>query len=84
MAAAGTRSNPLYGLNTHGGALSIETRDGRNSPGVTMLGSWGQYGRANAQVSAGGAWDNGVDAFLTGNLFRERGWRDDSSSRIHS
>ncbi|MDP8991381.1 MAG: Plug and carboxypeptidase regulatory-like domain-containing protein, partial [Acidobacteriota bacterium] len=28
-------SNPLFGLNTLGGAISIETKDGRNAPGTT-------------------------------------------------
>jgi outer membrane receptor protein involved in Fe transport len=29
-------SNPLFGLNTLGGALSIETKDGRTNPGTTL------------------------------------------------
>ncbi len=75
-------SNPLFGLNTLGGALSIQTKDGRSNPGTTLLGFYGQYNRASLQFESGGAWDNGVDAYATGNLFREDGWRDDSPSRI--
>ena len=29
-------SNPLFGLNTLGGALSIQTKDGRSQPGTTV------------------------------------------------
>ena len=75
-------SNPLFGLNTLGGALSIQTKDGRSNPGTTLLGFYGQYNRASLQFESGGAWDNGVDAYATGNLFREDGWRDDSPSRV--
>ncbi len=75
-------SNPLFGLNTLGGALSIQTKDGRSNPGTTLLGFYGQHNRASLQFESGGAWDNGVDAYATGNLFREDGWRDDSPSRI--
>ena len=32
-------SNPLFGLNTLGGALSIQTKDGRNSPGTKIAGN---------------------------------------------
>src|SRR4029078_7241200 len=31
-------SNPLFGLNTLGGALSIQTKDGRGHPGATLQG----------------------------------------------
>ena len=75
-------SNPLFGLNTLGGALSIQTKDGLSNPGTTVQGFYGQYNRASLQFESGGAWDNGVDAFATGNLFREDGWREDSPSRI--
>jgi hypothetical protein len=29
-------SNPMFGLNTLGGAVSIGTKDGRSQPGTTM------------------------------------------------
>jgi outer membrane receptor protein involved in Fe transport len=75
-------SNPLFGLNTLGGALSIQTKDGRSNPGTTLLGFYGQNNRASLQFESGSAWSNGVDAYATGNLFREDGWRDDSPSRV--
>ena len=75
-------SNPLFGLNTLGGALSMETKTGRSNPGTVLQGTYGQYGRASLLFESGAAWDNGIDVYATGNLFREDGWRDDSPSRI--
>ena len=75
-------SNPLFGLNTLGGALSIETKSGVTAPGTNVLAYYGQYNRATVQFQSGAAWENGVDAFATGNLFSEDGWRNDSPSRI--
>ncbi len=75
-------SNPLFGLNTLGGALSIETKDGRSNPGTVVQGTYGQYGRASLLFESGASWDSGIDAYATGNLFREDGWRDESPSRI--
>jgi outer membrane receptor protein involved in Fe transport len=78
-------SNPLFGLNTLGGALSIQTKSGLTAPGTNVLAYYGQYNRASVQFQSGAAWlsgDTGFDAFATGNLFSEDGWRDDSPSRI--
>jgi outer membrane receptor protein involved in Fe transport len=38
-------SNPLFGLNTLGGAISIDTKDGHNHPGTTLQLSGGSFGR---------------------------------------
>ncbi len=75
-------SNPLFGLNTLGGALSMETKDGRSNPGTVLQGTYGQYGRESVLFESGAAWDNGIDVYATGTLFREDGWRDDSPSRV--
>ncbi|MFO1412886.1 MAG: TonB-dependent receptor [Burkholderiales bacterium] len=75
-------SNPLFGLNTLGGALAIQTKSGLSNPGTSVLAYGGQYGRASLQFQSGGAWDNGADLYAAGNLFREDGWRDYGSSRV--
>ncbi|MFO1304356.1 MAG: TonB-dependent receptor [Burkholderiales bacterium] len=75
-------SNPLFGLNTLGGALSIETKSGLTAPGTNVLAYYGQYNRASVQFQSGWSWSNGVDFFATGNLFSEDGWREDSPSRV--
>src|SRR4029077_3785410 len=48
-------SNPLFGLNTLGGALSIETKDGNTKPGTLLTLSGGSYGRKNVEFEHGGS-----------------------------
>ena len=75
-------SNPLYGLNTLGGAISIKTKSGFDSPGVSAQILKGSYGRDQLVGSAG--WNNGtVAAFGAVNLFMEDGWRDNSPSKVN-
>src|SRR6185436_16356172 len=38
-------SNPLFGLNTLGGALNVQTQDGINSPGTEVQLLGGEYQR---------------------------------------
>src|SRR5215470_13672449 len=74
-------SNPVFGLNTLGGALSVNTKSGRSYPGgaVTLLGgSWDTY---NGSAEYGGAKDN-FDYYIYGNYFSTQGWRDYSPSTI--
>ena len=72
-------SNPLFGLNTLGGALSIQTKDGRNARGTTVQLTYGSDTRGSVEFEHGGRHStNGVDWYVTGNLFTEDGWRDDS------
>jgi len=74
-------SNPLFGLNTLGGALSIQTKDGRSSPGGAMQFSTGSWGRNIGEFEYGGVTqDNSIDYFLAGTWFNEDGWRDHSKS----
>ena len=76
-------SNPLFGLNTLGGALSIQTKDGRNYPGSVVQAMVGSYGRNATELTHGGFNDDkGIDWFFTGNLFRDNGWRTDSPSNV--
>jgi len=75
-------ANPLFGLNTLGGALAIETKDGRRNPGTAIEATVGSFGRTSIGVEHGGQNDKGLDWFLTGQAYRESGWRDASPSRI--
>lgn len=72
-------SNPLFGLNTLGGALSVQTKNGFDDAGTELELSAGSFGRVNASVSTGGSQGN-VSYFLTGSRFEEDGWRDFSPS----
>lgn len=72
-------SNPLFGLNTLGGALSIQTKNGSTHPGTQAEIQAGSFGRKMAQIETGGEKDN-INYFVTGSLFDEDGWRDFSPS----
>lgn len=76
-------SNPLFGLNTLGGALAIQSKDGLHNPGTTVQVMGGSWGRAAAEFETGGSdKDSGWNWFVTGNRFHERGWRVDSPSDV--
>jgi outer membrane receptor protein involved in Fe transport len=74
-------SNPLYGLNTLGGAISIQTKDGLNNRGEELELSGGSFGRGNVEFQHGGQ-ARGFNWFLAGNLAFEDGWRADSPSNV--
>ena len=73
-------SNPLFGLNTLGGALSIRTKDGRTAPGMSAQLSGGSYNRYQGEVEIGGKAENGVHWYATANHFTDHGWRENSPS----
>ena len=75
-------SDPLYGLNTLGGALSVETKDGLSHPGTSLQGTGGRFGRRAVEFEHGGANAHGWDWYVGGNLYREDGWRQDSPSEV--
>lgn len=74
-------SNPLFGLNTLGGALSIYTKSGRDHPGGGVELSGGSFGRRTLQFEQGGA-SEAWDYFATANVSKERGWAQHNPSRI--
>ncbi|HNV88129.1 MAG TPA: TonB-dependent receptor [Methylotenera sp.] len=75
-------SNPVFGLNTLGGALSVNTKSGRTDPGGAMELSGGSWGRINGNAEFGGVTANGVDFFVAANALHEQGWRDASPSDV--
>lgn len=75
-------SNPLFGLNTLGGALSILTKDGVHNPGTSVQGYYGSNARWSIEFEQGGSKDSGLNWYFTGNYFAEDGWRDDSPSQV--
>jgi outer membrane receptor protein involved in Fe transport len=74
-------SNPVFGLNTLGGAISIRTKSGHDDPGTQFDASGGSFGRRSFEGETGGALGN-FDYFLTGSFFDETGWRQNSPSRV--
>ncbi|HLU05007.1 MAG TPA: TonB-dependent receptor [Woeseiaceae bacterium] len=72
-------ANPLFGLNTLGGALVVDMKDGFNSEGHHLELKGGSFGRAVVSAETGGNIDNFA---WYGNVqyFDEDGWRDVSPS----
>jgi Fe(3+) dicitrate transport protein len=75
-------SNPIFGLNTLGGAFAMKTKDGFNNAGVDADVLTGSFGRKQLQVEGG--WNNGtIGLFAAGNFFMEDGWRKNSPSKVN-
>jgi outer membrane receptor protein involved in Fe transport len=75
-------SNPLFGLNTLGGAVSIETKDGRRRPGTSVDVSGGSFGRRWLEFEHGGINSKGFHWYVAGNVLDESGWRVASPSDL--
>jgi outer membrane receptor protein involved in Fe transport len=75
-------SNPIFGLNTLGGALSMRTKSGHDDPGTEIEVIGGSFGRRSLEATTGGELGN-FDYFLTGTYFDETGWREFSPTRVY-
>jgi outer membrane receptor protein involved in Fe transport len=76
-------SNPVYGLNTLGGAIAIQTKSGRLNQGAAIEASAGSWGRKNVSAEYGGvSKDGSVDYFFGVNYLDEDGWRKYSPSTV--
>lgn len=74
-------SNPLFGLNTLGGAISLDTKTGFTAPGHQFETFGGSWDRSSQELSSG--WNNGeIGYFFDVRNFYEKGWRDRSPSRV--
>ncbi|HEX2138622.1 MAG TPA: TonB-dependent receptor [Woeseiaceae bacterium] len=72
-------SNPLFGLNTLGGALVVKMKNGFNAPGHHLDLEAGSFGRAIVSAQSGAS-RNGFAWFGSIQSFDENGWRDASPS----
>lgn len=75
-------SNPLFGLNTLGGALVLQSKDGLNSPVTTLEIGGGSFGRLTGELEHGGSNTKGLHWYTASSLFFEDGWRTDSPSNV--
>ncbi|MFL2656664.1 MAG: TonB-dependent receptor domain-containing protein [Burkholderiaceae bacterium] len=77
-------SNPMYGLNTLGGALSLTTKSGLSHPGKVARVSFGSFSRKKLDISLAGKFSagSGGDYFISASHFDESGWRDYSDGKI--
>ncbi len=74
-------SNPLFGLNTLGGALAMRTKNGFSHPGGKLEYSAGSFARQKREFEYG-ANDGRLGAYVAGDWFSEDGWRDYSPSSV--
>ena len=77
-------SNPLFGLNTLGGAISVQTKSGRNNQGAGLEFEAGSWGRQRALMEMGGvSKDGSVDYMIGYQHTTEDGWRKHSPSHLN-
>jgi len=74
-------SNPVYGLNAIGGALSFEMKNGYTYHGLQGEVSGGSFGRIGATVQAGGQNGN-YSGYITADAIDDAGWREFSPSQL--
>jgi len=76
-------SNPLFGLNTLGGALAITTKNGKDFPGGSISLMGGSFGRGALNAEYGSVDDaHNLDYFVSMNKDYQDGWRDHSRSDV--
>lgn len=74
-------ANPSFGLNTLGGAIVLETVDGRSAEGLRAEVGFGSHGRKRAEVGLGQRHADGWHSYVGGTVFDENGWRAYSPGR---
>jgi len=75
-------SNPLFGLNTLGGAISLKTKTGFSAPGHQLEVYGGSWERHSEELTSG--WNNGTwGYFIDLHHFEEQGWRDFSPTEAN-
>ncbi len=72
-------ANPLYGLNTLGGSIVLNMKNGFDHAGHAVALEAGSHGRFIGSVESG-ANNASVAYYVNANRFREDGWRDLSPS----
>lgn len=74
-------SNPAFGQNTLGGALSLKTKNGFNYTSNEVDARFGSFGQKQYTVQSGG--NNGTwGYYFIANSYKEYGWRDFSQSEL--
>ena len=74
-------SNPVFGLNATGGALSFDMKNGFTYHGIEGEVSGGSYGRVGTSVQAGDEVGN-LSGYITADAIDDAGWRQDSPSQL--
>ena len=77
-------SNPIYGLNTLGGALALQTKNGKLFNKGTISATAGSWDRSSGLIEYGGVLeDSNIDYYFGYNHTSENGWRDYSPSHLN-
>ena len=74
-------TNPVFGLNTLGGVLSIHTKSGFAFPGTSASAGGGSFRRRSLEAETGGHGER-ADYFAAVRAFDDGGWREHSPSRL--
>jgi outer membrane receptor protein involved in Fe transport len=77
-------SNPIYGLNTLGGALAFTTKSGLTTQGNELGLSVGSFGRLKLDLTHGSKSADGWHRFVAATSFNETGWRDESKGQLQN
>ena len=75
-------SNPIFGLNTLGGALAVHTKRGFDFPGAKLEAWGGSFGRWAVNGEYGGS-RGPFDWYLNFNVLNDDGWREQSPSDLN-
>ncbi|EDZ65154.1 TonB-dependent receptor [beta proteobacterium KB13] len=77
-------SNPIYGLNTLGGAISMQTKNGKLFNKGVISATAGSWDRTAGLIEMGGIIDGtNIDYYFGYNHTSENGWRDHSPSHLN-
>ena len=76
-------SNVLFGRNSLGGTMLLETKRGGDTPQATATIGAGSFGEQTAAISAGGKF-SGLDGFVAASGSNETGWRQATSANTRN
>jgi len=74
-------SNPVYGLNTLGGAIALTTKNGNTFTGSQGGISVGSFGRVSVDVEHGNHTDDD-NLYFAASLYNDKGWADNNPSQV--
>lgn len=75
-------SNPVFGLNTLGGALVLTSKRGDTHAGGEVEFGLGAHGRRSLELAHGSTLAEDTHLFVAGAAFDEDGWRQHSPSKL--
>ena len=74
-------SDPVFGLNTLGGAISVNTKSGFDFPGTVLTVSDGSWNRRTVNAETGGHGET-VDYFIATSFMDDNGWAEHNPTLV--